>query len=140
MIIGRIIAIDFGLKRTGLAVTDPERIIASPLGVVPTEQLVSFLENYISREKVDTLVVGEPRDLRGRDTDTSRKVRELYRRLQNKFPAITMHLVDERFTSSIAKDAMIRGGMKKKDRRNKGNIDKISATLILQSFLERRSG
>lgn len=140
MIIGRIIAIDFGIKRTGLAVTDPERIIASPLGVVPTEQLVPFLVDYINREKVDILVVGEPRDLRGRDTNSSNKVREFYRRLRNKFPAIPIHLVDERFTSKIAQDAMIRGGMKKKDRRNKGNIDKISATLILQSFLERRSG
>jgi putative holliday junction resolvase len=140
LIIGRIIAIDFGIKRTGLAVTDPERIIASPLGVVPTEQLVPFLVDYINREKVDILVVGEPRDLRGRDTNSSNKVREFYRRLQNKFPAIPIHLVDERFTSKIAQDAMIRGGMKKKDRRNKGNIDKISATLILQSFLERRSG
>jgi putative Holliday junction resolvase len=140
LIIGRIIAIDFGIKRTGLAVTDPERIIASPLGVVPTEQLVPFLVDYINREKVDILVVGEPRDLRGRDTNSSNKVREFYRRLRNKFPAIPIHLVDERFTSKIAQDAMIRGGMKKKDRRNKGNIDKISATLILQSFLERRSG
>lgn len=140
MIIGRIVAIDYGIKRTGLAVTDPERIIASPLGVVPTEQLVSFLEDYISREKVDTLVIGEPMDLRGRETDSSRKVRELYRRLQNKFKGIAIYLIDERFTSSIARDAMIRGGMKKKDRRNKGNVDKISATLILQSFLERSSG
>ena len=140
MIIGRIIAIDFGIKRTGLAVTDPERIIASPLGVVPTDQLIPFLVDYINREKVDILVVGEPRDLQGRDTDSSSKVREFYRRLRNKFPAIPIHLVDERFTSKIAQDAMIRGGMKKKDRRNKGNIDKISATLILQSFLERLSG
>jgi putative holliday junction resolvase len=137
LIIGRILAIDFGFKRTGLAVTDPERIIATPLAVVATEGLVPFLEDYLRNEKVDIMVLGEPRDLQGRDTDTSRKVRELYRHLQKKFSPVEIRLIDERFTSKMAQDAMIRGGMKKKERRKKGNVDKISATLILQSFLER---
>jgi putative Holliday junction resolvase len=137
--IGRIIAIDLGLKRTGLAVTDLQRIIASPLAVVETENLIVFLEDYFSKEPVDGLVLGEPRDLRGRDTHMSAKVREVSGLLQKKFPQIRVYHVDERFTSKIAQDAMIRGGMKKKDRRKKGNVDLISATLILQSFLERQS-
>jgi putative holliday junction resolvase len=123
-----------------LAVTDPERIIASPLDVVATENLVPFLEEYFRKEKVDIIVLGEPKNLQGNDTDTSIRVRELYRHLKKKFLGVEIHLIDERFTSKIALDTMIQGGMKKKDRRNKGNVDKISATIILQSFLERKSG
>ena len=127
------------MKRSGLAVTDLQRIIASPLDVVETGKLVVFLEDYFRREPVDDLVLGEPRDLLGRDTHMSAKVREIYGLLRKKFPQVAVHLVDERFTSKIAQDAMIRGGMKKKERRKKENVDLISATLILQSFLEQQS-
>jgi putative Holliday junction resolvase len=123
-----------------LAVTDPERLIASPLEVVPTVKLMSFLEEYLRKEKVDILVIGYPRDLKGRDTHTTQKVREIYELMKKRFSPREIHRVDERFTSKMAFDAMIEGGMKKKDRRKKGNVDKISATLILQSFLEKRSG
>lgn len=138
--IGRIIAIDYGLKRTGLAVTDPDRLIASPLEVVATEKLYAYLEDYFNKEKVDVIVIGEPKNLQGKDTQTSASVRQLHKQLQKRFSSREICLVDERFTTKMALDAMIVGGMKKKDRRKKGNVDKISATLILQSFLERRSG
>lgn len=138
--IGRIIAIDYGLKRTGIAVTDPNQIIASPLEVVESKHLISYLENYMKSEPVDEIVIGYPRDLRGKDTHVTQKVRGLYELLKKKFSPRVVHRVDERFTSKMALDAMIEGGMKKKDRRKKGNVDKISATLILQSFLEKKSG
>jgi putative Holliday junction resolvase len=136
--IGRIIAIDYGLKRTGLAVSDPDQIIATPLEVVPTEKLISFLEEYFKNEIVDILVIGEPKNLKGKDTHTSQKVRELYNRLGKHFSGKKIFLVDERFTSKLALKAMIDGGLKKKERTKKGNIDKISATIILQSFLEQK--
>lgn len=107
--------------------------------MVETENLLDYLRDYLNREPVDDLVLGEPRDLRGKDTHMSPKVRQMFRLLQEKYPHLRIHLVDERFTSKIAQDAMIRGGMKKKDRRKKGSVDPISATLILQSFLDMQS-
>ena len=135
---GRILAIDYGLKRTGIAVTDPLRIIATSLETVETEKLINYLISYFQKEPVDQLVVGMPRRLNNEDTDMTPHVRKLVVQLQQKFPEKPVALVDERFTSSIALQTMISGGMKKKDRRIKGNVDKISATLILQSFLESR--
>ena len=132
----RILAIDYGMKRTGLAVTDSQRIIATALETVPTEKLMDFLKTYFQREPVDQLVVGMPKRLNGQDTDMTQPVRELIAHLKEKFPDKPVALIDERFTSSIALQTMIEGGMKKKDRRVKGNVDKISATLILQSFME----
>ena len=135
---GRILAIDYGLKRTGLAVTDPLRIIATALETVETRNLIAYLQGYFQKEPVDQLVVGLPKQLNNTDTDMTVPVRQLVAALEKKFPNHPVNLVDERFTSSIARQAMLSGGMKKKDRRIKGNVDKISATLILQTYLETR--
>lgn len=134
----RILAIDYGLKRTGIAVTDPLRIIATALETVETEKLLNFLKVYFQREPVDQLVVGMPKRLSNTDTDMTPYVRKLVEQLNKHFPDKPIALIDERFTSSIAMQTMIDGGMKKKDRRVKGNVDKISATLILQSFMESK--
>ena len=131
----RILAIDLGLKRTGIAVTDPLQIIATPLETVETSHLISFLQDYIKREQVEQFVMGLPKNLNNEDTDMTSHVRQWVEKLKKRFPGVPIALVDERFTSSIAKRAMIAGGMKKKDRRVKGNVDKISATLILQSYM-----
>lgn len=132
---GRILAIDYGTKRTGLAVTDPLRIIATALETVETKNILTFLAGYFEKELVDEIVIGLPKTLRNEDSETAPAVRTLADRLKQKFPNRPIHFVDERFTTSIAKQSMIDGGVKKKDRREKGNVDKISATLILQSFL-----
>lgn len=132
----RILAIDLGLKRTGLAVTDPLKIIATALDTVETSRLEAYLRTYLAKEPVERLVLGFPRKLNNQDTDMTPHVRALEVKLNSIFPGIPVSLVDERFTSSIAKQAMITGGMKKKDRRVKGNVDKISAVLILQSWME----
>ena len=134
---GRVVAIDYGLKRTGIAVTDPLRIIATPLETVPTTTLFEFLIAYAKKETVDEFVVGMPKKLSNEDSEIAPVVRKFVDALRLKFPEKPVHLADERFTSSMAMKAMIEGGMKKKDRQVKGNVDKISATLILQSFLGR---
>ena len=134
----RILAIDFGTKRTGIAVTDPLRIIATALETVESEKLMNFLITYFQKEPVDQLVVGMPKRLNNEDTDMTPRVRQLIEELNKRFPDKPVALIDERFTSAIALKTMIAGGMKKKDRRVKGNVDKISATLILQSYLESR--
>lgn len=135
---GRVLAIDYGLKRTGIAVTDPLRIIATPLETVPTDNLLKFLKDYTQREAVDEFVIGMPKTLMNKDSAIAPAVRNFVTLLKSTFPEKGVTEVDERFTSSIAHRAMIEGGMKKKDRQVKGNADKISATLILQSFLERK--
>lgn len=134
----RILALDYGLKRTGIAVTDPMQIIATALETIPTEKLFTFLENYISSEEVETIVVGFPKSLNDKDTHATAPVRTLMAALEKKFPSIDLVAEDERYTSKMAMDAMIAGGMKKKNRRKKENLDKISAVLILQSYLESR--
>ncbi|MEO9966053.1 MAG: Holliday junction resolvase RuvX [Reichenbachiella sp.] len=135
---GRILAIDFGTKRTGLAVTDPLKIIATPLETVRTFQAIDFLKNYHEKEEIDQFVIGMPKDLMNKDTDSTASVRSFINLLKKNFPNHSIHQVDERYTSKLAMDAMITGGMKKKDRRKKENVDKISAAIILQSFLESR--
>src|SRR5688572_22115333 len=132
---GRILAIDYGLKRTGIAVTDPLRIIATPLETVPTVDLMEFLVRYLQKENVDEFVVGMPKTLSNEDSEIAPVVRKFVENLKMKFPEKQIHLADERFTSTMAMKAMIEGGMKKKDRQIKGNIDKVSATIILQSFM-----
>ena len=132
---GRIIAIDYGKKRTGLAVTDPLRIIATPLDTVPTSELISYLGGYMKKESVDEFVVGMPKTLKNEDSEIAPLVRVFVEELKKLYPEKKIHLADERFTSRMAMQAMIEGGMKKKDRQVKGNVDKISATIILQSFL-----
>ena len=134
----RILAIDYGMKRTGLAVTDTQQIIATALETVPTEKLLTYLKTYFLKEQVEQLVLGMPKRLNNTDTDMTQPVRDFLIVLQEKFPDKPVALIDERFTSSIALQTMISGGMKKKDRQVKGNVDKISATLILQSYMESR--
>lgn len=133
----RILAIDYGLKRCGIAVTDPLQMIASPLTMIVTHQLNKFLSEYLQKEDVETIVIGKPVDLRNQATEMTKEVERLGIRLQKAHQNINFQFQDERFTSKIAQQSMLMGGMKKKDRRNKGNVDKISATLILQSYLER---
>lgn len=135
---GRVLAIDYGRKRTGLAVTDPLRIIATPLETVPTHTLIAFLKAYTTKEPVDEFVIGMPKTMKNEDSEIAPQVRKFIKALKAVFPDKPVHEVDERFTSSMAQQAMITGGMKKKDRQVKGNVDKISATLILQSFLTRK--
>jgi putative Holliday junction resolvase len=132
----RILAIDYGAKRTGLAVTDPSKIIASALETVPTDNLLAYLKKYTQNEAVEAFVVGMPKNLDGTTTDGTPYVERFVVELKNIFPEIPIHLHDERFTSKMAMQTMIAGGMKKKDRQIKGNIDKISAVIILQSFME----
>ena len=132
---GRILAVDYGLKRTGLAVTDPLRIIATALETVPTLDLLKFLIKYLEKERVDEFVVGMPKTLMNEDSQIAPQVRIFVEELKKTFPNKPIHLVDERFTSRMAIRTMLDGGMKKKDRQVKGNVDKISATIILQSFL-----
>lgn len=132
---GRLLAIDYGLKRTGIAVTDPLRIIATPLETVSTHTLLTFLKAYAERETVDEFIIGMPKTLKNEDSAIAPAVRKFIITLKSAFPQTAVHEVDERFTSSMAKRAMIEGGMKKKDRQVKGNADKISATLILQGYM-----
>lgn len=132
---GRILAIDYGKKRTGLAVTDPLRIIATALDTVDTATLLEFLKKYLAKETVDEFVVGMPKTLKNEDSEIAPLVRMFVQVLKKEFPEKPIHLADERFTSKIAQQAMIAGGMKKKDRQIKANVDKISATIILQDFM-----
>lgn len=134
----RILAIDYGMKRTGLAVTDSMQIIATALETVESAKLIAYLREYTGREAVERFVLGMPVRLDKTDNEMTPQVRALELNLRKNFPGIPVSLVDERFTSSLAHDAMLRGGMKKKDRRVKGNVDKISAVLILQSYMEAR--
>jgi putative holliday junction resolvase len=134
---GRILAIDFGLKRTGLAVTDPLQIIASPLDTIPTDALIDWLKKYVTNEGVERIVIGMPVKHDLSDTHTTAPVRKFVEQLKLEIPSIPLSLEDERFTSKIALQTMISGGMKKKDRRDKSNVDKISAAIILQSYLSK---
>ncbi|MFC0184815.1 putative holliday junction resolvase [Pseudarcicella hirudinis] len=134
----RILAIDYGSKRVGLAVTDPLKIIASALDTVHSKDVIAFLKNYCEKESVEAIVVGMPKNLDNNDTNNTPLVEAFVKNLKKQFPEMPIHLHDERFTSSMALQAMISGGMSKKDRREKGNVDKVSATIILQSFMEEQ--
>lgn len=131
-------AIDFGLKRTGLAVTDPLQIIAQGLTTIESPRLINFLKEYIQKEPVELILIGEPRNWDDSDTHATPLVMDIIKRLQKNFPSIPIKTVDERFTSKMASRAMIDMGMKKKQRRNKGLVDEIAATIMLQEFLEFR--
>ncbi len=133
----RLLAIDYGAKRTGLAVTDPLQLIATALETVPSLQVLDYLKRYTALEPVEAFVVGLPRRLDGNDTDNTPRVRAFVEKLKAAFPDGVVHWHDERFTSAMALQAMIAGGTKKKHRRQKGIIDQISAVIILQSFMER---
>jgi putative Holliday junction resolvase len=137
--VGRIVAIDYGNRRTGIAVTDPGQRIASPLETVATHELMTFLESYFQKEEVETLVVGHPRKLDNSESEVLKQIRYFVQAFRKRFSTIRVEWTDERFTSSMAREALREGGMKKSGRRVKGNLDKVSAALILQSFLEGRN-
>jgi putative Holliday junction resolvase len=139
MIMGRILAIDYGTKRIGLAVTDPLQYFASPLTTIITKEFDNFIENYLKTEKIDAFVIGYPVQMNNRASESVRYINPFIRKLKKAYPEKQIHLVDERFTSRMAFRAMIEGGVKKSDRKDKSIVDKISASIILQSFLDMRS-
>ncbi|EKB47502.1 Holliday junction resolvase RuvX [Cecembia lonarensis] len=135
---GRILAIDLGTKRTGIAVTDTLQLVANPLETVDTSKLIDFLKEYFQKEDVDTIVLGHPKNLDGKPNEMTPRVISLKDRLSKIFPEKKLVLIDERFTSKMAMQSMIEMGSKKKDRKEKaGNLDKVSAAIILQSYLEQ---
>jgi putative holliday junction resolvase len=136
---GRILAIDYGRKRSGIAVTDELQIIATGLTTVPSHELLKFLKDYIQREKVDCIVVGEPKQMNNQPSESLQYIRPFVTSLQKEFPGIPVERMDERFTSKMAFQTMIDGGLKKKDRQNKELVDTISATIILQSYMEQKA-
>jgi putative holliday junction resolvase len=133
---GRILAIDYGKKRVGLAVSDPLKIIATRLTTVPSNEIWNFLENYLVKEDVELVLVGYPRKLNNEVSEAIQYVDPFVKKLQAKFSKLPVKLMDERFTSILAFRAMIDAGVKKNDRRNKELVDGVSATIILQSYLE----
>ncbi|MBP3737805.1 MAG: Holliday junction resolvase RuvX [Muribaculaceae bacterium] len=132
---GRILGIDYGRKRTGVAVTDVLQIVATAIGTVPTHTLMQFIQDYVSREQVEKIVVGQPKQLNGQPSESMRYIEPFVRRLKQALPHIPVVMYDERFTSSIAHRSMIDGGMKKTDRRDKARVDSIAATIILNDYL-----
>lgn len=136
---GRLLSIDFGRKRCGIAVTDPLRIVANGLTTVRTCDLIDFIKNYVTENEVDEIVVGLPTTLRGEPSESQKWMRPTVARLQNEVKGIHVTFYDERFTSTLAHRAMIDGGMKKTDRRDKAVVDKISATIILNDYLQSKS-
>lgn len=132
---GRILAVDFGLKRTGLAVSDELRLIANGLTTVKTSELLQFIEDYMKRENVDCIVVGEPKQMNGSSSEVEPQIKSFIKMFKNKFPDIKVERCDERFTSRMAFDTMLAAGLKKKDRQNKELVDTISATIILQTYM-----
>jgi len=131
----RILCIDYGAKRTGLAVTDPLKIIASALTTVETKELINYLKKYFQEEQVELILIGEPKNWDDSDTHATPLLKAFITRLLKEFPAIPVKTVDERYTSKMASQAMVQMGMKKKDRQVKGNIDQIAATIMLQEYL-----
>ena len=136
----RILAIDYGKKRTGIAVTDPMQIIANGLTTVPTHELMDFLLGYLRQEKVERIVIGHPKQMNNEDSENMKRIVPFVNRLRKVLPDMPVELYDERFTSVLAHQAMLAGGLKKKDRQNKALVDEISATIILQSYLEAKRG
>ena len=133
----RIICIDYGLKRTGLAVTDPLRIIATGLTTVESTKLITFLKDYFQNEKVSLILIGEPWSMDDTATHATPLVLKCIKELQKNFPNIPIEKVDERYTSKMASQAMIEMGLKKKQRRNKALVDEIAATIMLQEYLQK---
>lgn len=133
---GRIIGIDFGRKRTGIAVTDPLKIVANGLTTVPSHTVVDFLVKYIEKENVEKIVVGLPKQLNGQPSENMQYITPFLNRLKKVLPQIPVVMYDERFTSTLAHKAMLDGGMKKKDRQNKEIVDTIAATIILNDYLQ----
>ena len=133
---GRILAIDYGKKRTGLAVTDSLRITANPLLTIETKGLINWLQIYFEKEKVDIVVIGHPTQMNGEESESMNYIRPFIGNFKKQFPTIPITMYDERFTSVLAHQAMIAGGMKKKDRQDKAIVDKIAACIILEGYLD----
>lgn len=136
---GRILAIDYGTRRTGIAVSDPLQLIAGGLATVETRELERYLAQYIAREDVSVIVVGKPTQMNGAPSETMRYVQPLVGRLQRSHPAVEVVLYDERFTSVLAHRAMLDGGLRKTARRNRALVDMISATIILEDYMASRN-
>lgn len=131
----RILAIDYGSKRVGIAVTDPLKMIASGLTTVHSKDVIAFLEDYLKKEAVECIVVGEPKTLMNQASDSARFIEPFVKHLRKKFPDMKIERYDERFTSVMAQQAMLLGGLKKKDRQNKETVDMVSATILLQNYM-----
>ena len=134
----RILSIDYGKKRTGLAVTDPLQLIAGGLATVSTHELYDYLCNYVARESVERIVIGEPRQLNGQASENLQRVQQFVNRWRKAKPEIPIEYYDERFTSVLAHQAMLEGGLRKKARQDKGLVDEISATIILQDYMRSK--
>ena len=134
----RILSVDYGKKRTGLAVTDPLQIIAGGLATVATSELFDYLQAYIAREQVEMIVIGEPRQPNGEPSENLARVQQFVNRWRKAVPQVPIQFYDERFTSVLAHQAMLDGGLKKKARQNKGLVDEISATIILEDYMRSR--
>jgi putative Holliday junction resolvase len=137
--VAQLMALDFGQKRTGIAITDPLKLIASGLETVQTSDLMPFLEQYFSANEVEGLVIGEPKRMDNSASAVESDIQKFIEKVRNRFPSLPIWRQDERFTSKIAVQAMVEGGMKKKKRQDKGMVDQISATLILQAYLSRKA-
>ncbi len=131
----RILSIDYGIKRTGIAVTDDFQIIASGLTTIPSSELISFLKTYFSKENVEKVIIGEPKQMNGLPSESAEIIEQFIILFQKEFPTMNMERIDERFTSKMAFQTMIDSGLKKKQRQNKGLIDEIAATILLQDYL-----
>lgn len=134
----RILSIDYGKKRTGLAVTDPLQIIAGGLATVSTSELFDYLQAYVAREAVERIVIGEPRQPNGQPSENFQRVQQFVNRWRNAMPQIPIEFYDERFTSVLAHQAMLDGGLKKKARQDKALVDEISATIILEDYMRSK--
>lgn len=135
----RILAIDYGQKRTGIAVTDEMQIIASGLTTIPSETVLDFLQDYFKKEKVEKVLIGEPKQMNNEPSQSAPLIEAFVEKFKNSFPDVPLERVDERFTSKMAFQTMIDSGLKKKQRQNKALIDEISATIMLQDYLSRKS-
>jgi putative Holliday junction resolvase len=133
---GRIVAIDYGKKRTGIAVSDPSKLIANGLTTEPSHTVIAFLKQYATENPVELFILGEPRQMNYLPSENMERVLSFRKKLQQSIPGIEVKMIDERFTSVLAHQAMLQGGLKKKDRQNKELVDELSATILLQSYLE----
>lgn len=133
---GRILAIDYGRKRVGIAVTDPLKIIANGLTTVRSCDVLKFLSDYLSKEDVEVVVVGLPKTMKNEESDSMQYIKPFVEKVKKQHPGVMVEMYDERFTSVLAHRAMLEGGLKKKERQNKALVDEISATIILQSYME----
>lgn len=133
----RILAIDYGIKRTGIAVTDDFQIIASGLTTIPSETIIAFLKEYFAKEKVEKVIIGEPKQMNGQPSESTQIIEKFVTKFKTAFPEMKLDRVDERFTSKMAFQTMIDSGLKKKQRQNKALVDEIAATIMLQDYLLR---